>query len=114
MKSATSSTLADRLVQARTDRGLSQEDVAKLASITQQSYSDLERGISKRTTRIGSLAHALGVDAYWLETGVGLPVSRVAEDPPGYATNSDADRTLVQMISALANEKKSALLTLLL
>lgn len=111
-----STTLADRLVQARTDRGLSQEDVAKSAGMTQQSYSDLERGISKRTTRIGSLAHALGVDAYWLETGSGVPraLARVADDAGGYVVQSAEDQSLIQIILGLAKEKRAALHALLM
>lgn len=110
---ATTTTLADRLVQARTDRGLSQEDVAKLASMTQQSYSDLERGVSQRTTRIGSLAHALWVDAYWLETGAGSSDQGVAEAPAAYVATSGTDRALIDAALALSDDKKLALLTLL-
>ena len=111
-----STTLADRLVQARTDRGLSQEDVAKSAGMTQQSYSDLERGISKRTTRIGSLAHALRVDAYWLETGTGdsLMPARVADDTGDYVVSHVDDQGLVKIVLGLAKDKRAALLALLM
>lgn len=112
MKPATT-TLADRLVQARNDRGLSQEDVAKRVSMTQQSYSDLERGSSRRTTRIGSLAHALRVDAYWLETGLGAPEPGVGEESAFYQAATAEDKALMGFVLELPEEKKRALLALL-
>lgn len=112
MKPATTS-LADRLVQARTDKGMSQEDVARHAGMTQQSYSDLERGISKRTTRIGSLSRVLNVDAYWLETGNGAAVIGVGEESALYFAASESDRNLIDVAIKLSEEKKHALLKLL-
>lgn len=96
--SASTTTLADRLVQARTGIGLSQEDVAKSAGMTQQSYSDLERGVSKRSTRIGSLSHVLGVDAYWLETGNGRP-GQVPNEPRVGALDLCGDEDIMALVA---------------
>ena len=75
MKSMT--TLAQRLVLMRTKRGMSQVTLAGLAGMSQQGYAALESGTAKATTHIGSLAHHLGCNAYWLETGLGEAESMV-------------------------------------
>lgn len=77
-------TLAERLVLARSEAGLSQEEVARDVGMTQPSYSALERGESKRTTKIGSFARLFRVDAYWLETGEGEMRCGVAEQRGEY------------------------------
>lgn len=106
------STLAERLIAARTSRGFGQDVVAKLAKMSQQSYSDLERGKSKGTTRIGSLAHVLGVDAYWLETGIERAEGhQVAEVRPEYLSPDLAK--LIELLSAMAERKRKALLQFL-
>ncbi len=64
-------TLQKRLVSARAASGLSQSALAKAAGMSQPTYSDLERGISKSTSLIVELAKALGVNALWLATGEG-------------------------------------------
>lgn len=107
-----SSTLSERLVQAREQRDLKQDKVAALARMTQQSYSDLERGVSKRTTRIGSLSHVLAVDAYWLETGEGSPTQRVigVSDAVGdYEVISDQERALIYAVRKLPSRQQSGL-----
>lgn len=80
--------------------------------MSQQSYSDLERGKSKGTTRIGSLAHVLGVDAYWLETGIERAEGRqVAEVRPEYLSPDLAK--LLELFNAMAERKRKALLQFL-
>lgn len=104
--------LAERLALARKRAGYTQVQVALLAKMSQVSYSDLERGKSQATVKVGSLAHALGVNALWLETGAGpmLP-GRVAEDPAVYLP---ADvRAVVDWFAALNNRKKRAVLDLI-
>lgn len=105
--------LAERLVLARSLTPLSQEDVARAIGIAQPSYSELERGLSKRTTKIGSLAQTLGVDAYWLETGKGAmkPTTGVADSRAEYMT---ADRRrLLEIIDDMTDRRRKALLQLL-
>ena len=80
--------------------------------MSQQSYSDLETGKSKRTVRIGSLARTLGVDAYWLETGEGeMRPTRVGESPLAYMP---ADmRKLVEALERLTEKQRRGLLDLI-
>lgn len=106
------STLGARLVQARQKAGLGQDAVAKAVGMSQQSYSDLETGQSKRTTRVGSLAHTLGVNALWLETGNGpMFPGRVAEDAELYLPLEK--RRLLDLFDRLGSDAKKGLMALL-
>lgn len=63
--------LADRLLRTRLERGFSsQESLAKAAKIRQSFIGALEAGNQKSSGYLPEIAHALGVDAYWLKTGV--------------------------------------------
>lgn len=64
-------TLGQRLRAARRHCGLTQVQLAKLAEVQQSDVSKVERGASGTTRGIARLARALGVDALWLERGVG-------------------------------------------
>jgi len=109
----TGPTLAQRLTQARAAIGMSQEQVAQAVGITQPSYSALERGISKSTSKIGSLAHVFGVDAYWLETGEGQHRrGQVSESGAPYRLPGE-QRRLLQLLSRLSARKRRALLDFL-
>lgn len=65
------STLADRVKLARDKKGMTQQEVAKKSGMSQPSYYKIENGKTNRTTFINSLASVLGVNAHWLETGLG-------------------------------------------
>lgn len=104
--------LASRLVEARTGSGYGQDFVAKAVRMSQQSYSDLETGKSKGTTKIGSLAHVLAVNALWLETGEGPKTAgRISETPALYLPEDS--RRLLDWFNALPPRKKRAVLELL-
>ncbi len=62
----------DRLRKAREARGLSQDQLAKLVGKEKQQslIGNLESGGRASSTYIPEIAHALGVDAYWLKTGI--------------------------------------------
>lgn len=62
--------LKDRLKTARKIAKKSQEDVANAIKITQSAYSQLETGRVESSTHLPAIARYLGVDAYWLQTGV--------------------------------------------
>lgn len=64
-------TLGSRLCYVRELRGLNQEELAKLAGVTQAAVSNLENRDSKSSSATPQLARALGIDAYWLATGEG-------------------------------------------
>lgn len=62
--------LKDRLKYARKKAGKSQLEVAEANNITQSAYSQLETGRVDSSSHLPAIARYLGVDAYWLQTGV--------------------------------------------
>lgn len=108
----TTSTLAKRLINARAAVSYSQEEVAQAIGITQPSYSALERGVSQSTSKIGSLAKLFGVDAYWLETGIGeMHSGSVSESNYDYLPRDK--RRLMELIDGLNSKQRKALLELM-
>ena len=84
-RSRSSPRVAQRLKEARTRRGLSQQDLAKLSGLSQTAISAYERGVMEPT--VGSLltlAKALRVDPEWL-MGLGPAEIKVLAPsvPPG-------------------------------
>lgn len=66
--------LKDRLKKARKLAGLTQVQVSDAVDgLAQPSYSALERGESKSTTKIAELSALFGVSPIWLATGEGEP-----------------------------------------
>ena len=65
---------AERIKAERERLGLSQDELAKLVDKKKkQSFiSNFETGARNGTAWIVEIAHALGVDAYWLKTGKGI------------------------------------------
>ena len=68
-----SSTLKDRLLEARKASGYSQRELAEKVGMKQSTYQALEAvsGKSQGTTLLPQMAFVLGVNAYWLATGEG-------------------------------------------
>lgn len=64
-------TLRNRLIEARQESQLSQQQLAEKAGMSQAAYQKLESGKSQRSRMLTSIAKALGVSANWLETGKG-------------------------------------------
>lgn len=79
-------TLAERLKKARKHAKLSQTAVAEKINISQPSYSALERGESRTTSKIIELANLFDVNAEWLDSGKGemldTPANRMEFTPP--------------------------------
>ena len=108
-----SDTLGKRLLQARSASGMTQGELAEAVGITQPSYSALERDISKSTSKIGSLARLLGVDAYWLETGEGaMRRSGLSEALTDYALPPET-RRILHSLGKMTERKRKALLELI-
>lgn len=63
------SEIKDRLREARRNKGLSQAGLSKLLGVSQASIAAIEAGRNKRPTNLVSIAKALDVSPYWLETG---------------------------------------------
>jgi transcriptional regulator with XRE-family HTH domain len=56
----------------KTERGeQTQQQIADKAGISQSTIGVLESGTQQTSGYIPEIAHALGVDAYWLKTGKG-------------------------------------------
>ena len=62
-------TLKDRLIQARTEAQLTQQELAERSGVGQSLIGNLEAGTRNGTAKIAEIAFAAGVDAYWLATG---------------------------------------------
>jgi len=69
---ASPQTLGERLVLAREAASLSQVELAKRVGIKQGTLSQIELGISKRTSYLPEIARACGVDIGWLAFGQGV------------------------------------------
>lgn len=63
--------LKERLKSSRKHAGLTQAQVADTVGLTQATYSQLERGIVKSTSKIVEIANLLKVNPTWLATGEG-------------------------------------------
>lgn len=63
--------LRERLIEARQEARLSQQQVADKAKMSQAAYQKLESGKSQRSKMLTSIAKVLGVSPEWLETGRG-------------------------------------------
>lgn len=64
-------TLAERLKEARAHARLSQPELEAKSGVSQKTISKIERGDQKSTTKIVQLASACGVRPEWLGTGEG-------------------------------------------
>lgn len=62
--------LKDRLKQSREALGLTQAELAAKVGKKQSFIGNIEAGSRKSSPLIAEIAHALGVDAYWLKTGI--------------------------------------------
>lgn len=72
-----------RIKDLRLSLGLTQQQLAKRAAITQGSLSSIERGSTKglKADTIIALAKALGTNPQWLQTGKGAPGEALTPDP---------------------------------
>lgn len=84
--------ISDRLRQARLAKELSQEELAKLAGVTQGTIANIENGHRKQPRGLLSIARALGIDPTYLLTGQASgfgapPVHQEVREPTApYAT----------------------------
>lgn len=75
-------TLGKRLRSSRKAIDLTLEQLSRLSGVSTGMISDLEQERSKRSTKLHRLAHALGVNVNWLESGTG---PRAAKGDSGVA-----------------------------
>ena len=106
------STLGERLALARSEAGLTQEQLASRVGTRQQTITDIETGRQQSTTKIGSLAHALRVRALWLETGQEpMRFDGVAESPLDLL--ADDEREVLRLFRKMKPEQRRGLLDFL-
>lgn len=65
--------LAKRLKRLREAKGWSQPELARRAKISQSFVGALESGAQNNSKVLPEIAHTLGVDCFWLKTGLGSP-----------------------------------------
>lgn len=91
-----SENLQDRLKRARKAAGFTQAKIADMVGMSQPSYQQLESGKSTGSVFLTQIAHVLGVDALWLQTG-----NEPAELAPDLRGGSYRTRELQQLIEEL-------------
>ncbi len=72
---------AERLLQIRTLRRLSQKALGAACGLSQSAIANYERGTRKTAKDILALAHALNVNPIWLANGTGPQEPMVAPVP---------------------------------
>ncbi|MDP8173651.1 helix-turn-helix transcriptional regulator [Pasteurella skyensis] len=72
-------TLSDRLIFIRENLRLDQQDLAKLANVSQGTISNIENGVTTSPQKLLEIAEALNVDPVWLKTGKGTPDGKNTE-----------------------------------
>ena len=95
--------LGTRIRERRKDLGWTQAKLSEESGISQQMLSKLERGVAFGTTEIVDLARALGVSAYWLETGEGPMIEEITQE----------DLQIIRGIHALDLEKRQIIIGVL-
>ena len=70
-------TLGHRLKQRRRELGITQQELAKKAGVSQSLIAGIERGSYGETRHVFTLADALGLDPLWLAKGEGWPTEGV-------------------------------------
>ena len=101
-------TLAERLVWAREQKGLTQGELAKLSGVSQGTIGNLEAGIRQTARKIVDIAAAAGVDPIWLANGRGEPGQRepivVPDEDDGFALSTGDVDSLGQRVRSGARQ----------
>lgn len=66
-------TVGDRLRWARSQKGLSQADLAEKSGVAQATISKIEVSSQNKSKFVGELSKALGLNLSWLAAGSGAP-----------------------------------------
>ena len=113
--------LKDRLIYARTMRGITQGKLAKLAGCSQGTIGNVESGIRLTLRNVVQVARALDVSSDWLSDGIGqAPESlnqmpsvghMVAQNVVAYDVNGSFDkhtREAVEILQRLTADQRMA------
>ena len=96
-----------RIKQRMADLGMTQDELAKLAGVSQPAVFKLLSGKTRRTTRLPEIAAALKVSLAWLADGAEPMI-------PGADLASPSDKDVFQAYLALPEDEKNALRILIL
>jgi SOS-response transcriptional repressor LexA len=83
--------IGDRVRRARKHAKLTQEKLGKAVGLKQATISDLEKGDSRSSAYLAQIAHACGVDPYWLATGKGTMEPGTQDEGASYLVDSNVD-----------------------
>lgn len=100
--------VGQRIKEARKEAGLTQAELCAKVGMNQSTLSELERGDSRSTSFVASLAAALRVSPLWLETGRG-PKHSTPGDQPQSPSDLDDALALLHAYRALPPEGRSSL-----
>lgn len=96
-----------RLTWARQEKNLTQEQLAKLAGVSQGTIGNLESGLRASARKLPQIAAVLGVDPLWLAEGDSIAAKRIRRDAPGnlpagvhYDIVTADERTLLDLYRA--------------
>lgn len=81
--------LGQRIKAERERLGLTQEELGRKCDLSDKGISDIERGRTRATTRVVSIAKALKVNPTWLESGKGPKDPPSSSADPAYIAASD-------------------------
>ena len=102
--------LALRMREARVERGYSQDRLARLVGVRQQSINDIEQGRTRQPRRIVQIAHALEVSPEWLLYGRDGVPGTVLDGELVLHVMESLDKYLQDSGAAVSIEKKSRLI----
>lgn len=92
--------IGTRIKEARLLKKLTQKQLADKVRVKQPTLSQLESGKSEGSTLIASFATALGVSAYWLETGKGeRELSKILQSNSSNVATSNIGLRKIPIIS---------------
>jgi len=110
-------TLGQRVARLRTDRGLTQKQLADAAGLGQSTIAGMEKDArDKAPSSLIEIAHALGVDAYWLKTGKGIAPgdqSPKAEEQRGSYQHDPKTIELAALINRIPEAERQAMIAML-
>ncbi|MCQ9124734.1 hypothetical protein BKK56_04095 [Rodentibacter genomosp. 2] len=81
-------TIAERMQQRMDILGITQEQLAEKADISQTTVSNILSGVTKKPRNLLEISMALGVNPVWLQSGIGEPFEG-STDVSTYATTED-------------------------
>lgn len=101
-------TIAERLKSAREAAGLSQEELAKRAGVSQGTIANVEGGVRKNPRELLAIARAASVNAEWLKSGKGQRQTdqagqnhAVQELPADYAVSRSGKNDIAHHVSQI-------------